>query len=468
MRGFFYPESVAVVGVSSSPTNLGQIIINNLVNFGFKGKIYPVGPKGGRLGDLEIKESIAKIPAPTVDLAILLTPAAAVPELLDECGEKGVRRVIVSSGGFSELGEERLSLENKVLETLKKWKMRMIGPNCVGTINLETGLCLPFVPMLRNIKKGGISILTQSGGVGFEYLQICCDEGLGINKFVSVGNKLDVGENELLEYLIEDPLTTTVFLYLEDIKDGRNLMKIAYSSPKPVVVQKSNVSQASFRVGRSHTAALLNDDRVVKAALKQAGIIRVRDSHEATLALKAFQMPPLRGNNLAIITRSGGHAVVAADACSEFNFHLPELPSKLLEEVQKEMRAGVIKLQNPLDLGDTFNPSLHPKFVEIALREENIDGAVFIASGNIGSGDEVKGVLQDLVRVAFEVGKPVALCYCAYFPEAGLSFLGTLKMLVPLYTSPRDALKGLAMARDFFARQKSRAPASVYGVCQVS
>ena len=255
MKGFFYPESVAVVGVSASPTNLARAIVYQLVEFRFSGKVYLVGRKGGAFMSHKIYRSITDIPD-QVDLAAVLTPATTLPDILESCGQKGIKRVVIESAGFSELGDERKELEDRVLATAIKHEIRFIGPNCIGVINKENGLAVPFMPFRDTFQPGSFSIISQSGGVGGALLHTLAGEYLGLNKFASIGNKLNTDENDLLEYLLEDEGTKAVFLYLEGIADGRRLMEIGFRSHKPIIAHKSNTNEASMRIARSHTASL--------------------------------------------------------------------------------------------------------------------------------------------------------------------------------------------------------------------
>ncbi|MGC1404480.1 MAG: CoA-binding protein, partial [Thermodesulfobacteriota bacterium] len=259
MKIFFYPTSVAVIGVSNSPDNLGRNIVSNLLEFQFDGQIFSVGPRGGVLFGQKIYPEIGQIPA-EVDLAVILTPAITVVDILRQCGEKGIKRAVIESGGFREFAENRAHLEKELLQVAGKYGIRFIGPNGLGVINRENGLCLPFMAMHKEMRLGHISILAQSGGVGLSYIGFLASENSGINKFVSMGNKLNVTENDLLEFLIQDPGTEVICLYLEGIADGRRLMEIISRSSKPVIIHKSNVSPISAHIAFSHTASLLSDD----------------------------------------------------------------------------------------------------------------------------------------------------------------------------------------------------------------
>ena len=314
MRDIFYPLSVAVIGVSAKPDNLGRNIVGNLVEYGFNGIVYAVGPSGGMIETRRIFHSVVDIPD-HIDLAVVLTPAATVPGVLEECGQKGVRWAIIETAGFREFTERGKQLEDEIVRVAEKYGIRFVGPNCIGAINMENGFCVPF-PRLKNfLRQGEVSMITQSGGVGMSVLNLLTNEGLGLNKFVSVGNMLNITAEDLLEYLIDDPGTSLIFMYMESIGDGRRLMQVARKSQKPILAFKSNIGRLGQNIALSHTASLTSDDKVVDAAFQQAGVIRVHDATTLGNSLKILGLPPMQGNNLGIISRSGGHAVIAADAC---------------------------------------------------------------------------------------------------------------------------------------------------------
>ncbi|MCU0489281.1 MAG: CoA-binding protein, partial [Anaerolineales bacterium] len=313
MREFFYPNSVAVIGVSEKPDNLGRNIVANLIEYGFHGIVYAVGPRGGVIETRRIYRSVAEIPDP-VDLAVILTPAKTVPGVMEECGQKGIRWVVIETAGFREFTEEGRQLEEQICQVAKRYGIRFSGPNCIGIINMANGFCVPFPRLKKLVKTGDVSVITQSGGVGMSALNLMANEGLGLAKFVSVGNMLDTSAEDMLEYLLTDDETAIIFLYLESIHQGRRLMEIARRSTKPILAFKSNIGRLGQNIALSHTASLASDDKLVDAAFHQAGILRVRDATSLASGLKILRLPPVRGKHLAIISRSGGHAVMAADA----------------------------------------------------------------------------------------------------------------------------------------------------------
>ena len=290
MKGFFYPRSVAVVGVSAKPDNLARNIMLNLIDFGYDGIVYPVGPGGGAIATRRIYKSVADIPD-RVDMAVILVPARFVPRVMEECGQKGVRRAVVETAGFSEYSEQGKTIEDEVVAIAEKYGIRFIGPNCIGVINMENGFCVPFPRLAPFIRRGEVSIITQSGGVGMSIMNHMAMEGIGLNKFASAGNMLNVDAEDLLEYYIDDEATRTIFIYLEGIRDGRRLMELARRSPKPILVMKSNIGKLGQSVAASHTAALSSDDRVVDTAFRQCGITRMHDVTTLSHYMRTLLLP---------------------------------------------------------------------------------------------------------------------------------------------------------------------------------
>lgn len=442
MERLFYPNRVAVVGVSNDPRNLGRAIVSNMVKYGFTGEVYPVGPKGGTILGRPIYPSLTDVPA-ELDLAVILTPARTVPAILDECGRLGIKRAVIESGGFSEYEDDRKGLERDLRDVAQRHGIRFVGPNCIGIINLENGLATPFMSMGTNIGPGHISILTQSGGVGLSYINYLISERLGFNKFVSMGNKLNVNENDLLEYLLEDEGTRIICMYLEGLTDGRRLMELGRRSRKPILVHKSNVGQAAAGIAQSHTAALSGDDAVADAAFKQAGLIRVNRGSVLMNYIKILTLPALKGPNLAVVSRSGGHAVIAADACEHYGFQLPAFSRSFLEEFEQHFRASVIKLRNPLDLGDLFDLDVYLLIVEEMLKRDGIDGILLVHGYTEPEQDAARKFIEALASLVRKYDKPVALCL--FVEEAELAYLKQAYQF-PVYDSPEDGAQALNLS----------------------
>ena len=442
METFFYPKSIVVIGVSTSPTNMGQNIVNNLVKAGYKGLIYSVGPKGGVIFGQSIYPCVEEIEH-EIDLAVIFTPAKIVPQIMEECGRKGIRRLVIETGGFSEYLDERKDIEKKIMDIAEKWGIRFIGPNCIGIVNALNGVSVPFVNLGGEVPPGHIAILSQSGGVGISYLNFLRAENLGVSKFVSMGNKLSVNECDLLEYLIQDPETEEVIMYLEDIKDGRRLVELAKRSPKPILIHKANVGASAHRIAASHTAALTADDRVVSSAFRQAGIIRINRFQTAINYAKVLTLPPLVNNRIGIVSRSGGHAVIAADACDKYGFMLPSFSRSFLESIEKHFRASVIKLDNPLDLGDLFDLQLYVKIIDSMLKMSDVDGILLGHGYALGEHLPSRELIRQVGSLVKRYNKPVAVCVIA--PDSELSYIKQ-NIKFPIFSSPEEAAESLYLS----------------------
>jgi acyl-CoA synthetase (NDP forming) len=380
MKDFFYPKNIAVVGVSNVPGNLGKLIVQNLEAFGFTGRWHAVGHIPGQVCGQPIHESVLDIPE-EIDLAAILTKSEYVPDVVEACGQKGIRRLTISTAGFSEYSPEGIALEQRILDTCKRYNIRFIGPNCLAVMNMENGLCLPFSTQDPRLwSKGPVGVIAQSGTVAMHYSKHLSYGKVGVGKVASIGNKLNVDEVDLLAYLLEDPQTELVFMYLESFSRPRKLLELAASSSKPILVHKSNISAMSESVAKSHTNAVTGNDRITQFALEQSGIIRVRDIHDTLNCVKAALLPPLKGNRMVVMSPGGGTAVMGADEAHRHGFELPDLPVTFLEWLKSKGRAGVINLTNPLDLGDIYEIGVYGEAIDQILSQPDIDG-VFMDMG---------------------------------------------------------------------------------------
>jgi len=452
----FYPNSVAVIGVSEKPDNLAATIIRNLIAFGYSGEIHAVGLQAGEVHGISILTSVDALPD-DVDLAVILTPAATVPSLLDACGRKGIQRVVIETGGFTEFSDTGRRLEQEVAAVARRWDIRFVGPNCISVINMENGLCLPFARIDPEAALAGpVSVLAQSGGVSVTYLLLLSEAGLGANKVVSMGNKADLDEVDYLSYLLDDAGTETICLYLESMEEGRRFLELAASSSKPIIVQKANRGRASAEIAFSHTAALAHDDAVVDAALRQAGVARALSFDEAVALAQGFALPPVVGTNLLIISRSGGHAVVAADAAEAEDFQLIPIPEELAKSVQRMFRADVIAPTNPLDLGAIFDFELYGRIVEECLRVLEPDALLLVHTYSPGAeaamSRRLVERLEDLTR---RRETPLALCAFAQRDEVERLRQHTE---LPIFTTIEGAVRALAASRARYARPPATLP----------
>jgi acetyltransferase len=385
-----------------------------------------------------------------IDVAVILTPASTVPAILESCGQKGIRWAIIETGGFREYSEEGAQLENEILQIARKWGIRIVGPNGIGLMNVHNGFVVPFIKLRRGpVSKGKISILAQSGGVLLAYANLLTSANVGLSKIVSMGNKMDLNEIDYLKYLIEDPQTEIIGLYLESLERGRELMEIARSTSKPIILHKANTGESSRQIAKLHTAALANDDKIVEAALRQADIIRTKDFRSFVNAVKILSLPPIKGKNLVIISRSGGIGVVAADSAERHGFHLLPPDKTLQERFHSFFRAKVIQPTNPLDLGDLFNFDLYTNILQQVLKFPMVDGILFMHGATAEEKEPSRRFIQAVKDFSIQYQKPVALQYNT--DEEELAYIKRA-LDYPIFTEPEDALTALAVSRDHYRK----------------
>jgi len=449
MDKLFMPESVLIVGVSPSPRNMGRNIVHNLIRWEYPGRMYLMGRKPGNLAGQNIVTSFDELPD-GIDLAVFLTPAEMLPDLVDSCGAKGIRWLVIESGGFSELGDERQQLEDDLVARANRWGIRFVGPNGLGALNRANGLVLPFMSMPRLPGPGRVSLLAQSGGVGIVYLYALGSEGVGLDKFVSMGNKLSLDECDYLNYIGEQRSSDVVCLYLEDVRRGRLFFEAMRRFPGRILVQKANVSKAGAMAARSHTASLSTDDRLVEAAIRQAGALRFHDMASMVHVVMGLTLPPVTGKRLLVLSRSGGHAVIAADYAERNGFTLPQIPPAIGELASKAGRAHVIRASNPLDLGDVFEFDSYAQMLEIGARGDDYDAiaVIHVFSGAV-EGPDAERLAARARDLTTETGKPIYLCYLTEAAE-----LERIKRAVrfPCFGSPEILMESIAASNVHHAR----------------
>jgi acetyltransferase len=334
-----------------------------------------------------------------------------VAGVLDQCGQRGTRWAVIEAAGFQELGAEGLALEEEIVKVCAKHGMRFIGPNCLGFVNTANALNVLFAEFAEPLNKGKVAVIAQSGGIGSTIATKLCYRGLGISKFISMGNKLDLDEADYLEYLADDPETEVICCYLEGFKRARKIAEVAKRCKKPIVLLKGNTGALSSTIAASHTAALAADDSVVDGVCRECGILRAHSPSEAACMAGGLSLQPLKGKNLAILSRSGGHAVVATDTCANLGLRLPALPGDILDEAQRASK-GVIKLGNPLDLGDIFDMAVYARVIERLLASDVIDGIVFMMIIQLGKPEEfvrVRELYKQLMDLSARYEKPIAV-----------------------------------------------------------
>jgi acetyltransferase len=376
LNPLFRPETVALIGASATPGSVGSILIRNLTENPFNGVVYPINPRRRAVHGIHCYPSIAEAPEP-IDLAVIATPAATVPGLVQECIDHNVKGAIIISAGFSELGEEGRGLERQILD-IARGKMRIIGPNCLGVIHPPFGFNASFAATMP--REGHIALLSQSGAICTSILDWAREKNIGFSAFVSVGSMIDVQFGDLIDYFGEDPRTQSIIIYMESIGDVRKFLSAAraVARTKPIVVVKSGRHEAGARAAASHTGAMAGADAVFDAAFRRAGVLRVTTISDLfNMAEILATQPPPAGPALAIITNAGGPGVMATDALMLGGGQLAELSAdtrKALDEVLPPFWSH----SNPIDILGDATPERYRKAVEICARDPGIQGLLVL------------------------------------------------------------------------------------------
>lgn len=373
----FRPESIAVIGASRNPGTIGHQIVDNLVRHGFTGVIYPVNPRAKAIHSFPAYPSVSDIPGP-VDLGVVVVPKELVIPVVEECGEKGVKGVVVISAGFKEVGGQGIRLEEELLETVRSHGMRLVGPNCMGVMNTgaEVSMNATFAPSMP--PRGATSFMSQSGAMGVTILDYASEYGVGINQFISVGNKPDVSGNDLIEYWEDDPGTRVILMYLESFGNPRHFTAIArrVSRKKPIAVVKSGRSRAGALAASSHTGALAGTDLAIDALLSQCGVLRansIQELFDMAMALESLPLPA--GNKVAIVTNAGGPGIIIADACEYLGLEVVEL-SEDTQGRLREVFPAEASVRNPVDMIASATGESYEIALQVVLDDPGVDAAI--------------------------------------------------------------------------------------------
>lgn len=374
-----HPRSVAIIGASKSETKRGFQSIQTLLSDKFEGAIYPVNPKETHILGLPCYKSILDIDNP-VDIALIATPAAVAPQVLEACGQKKVAGVVILAGGFREIGEQGKALEETVLGIAAKYDIRIIGPNTSGMISVHDNLNLVGI---QKVPKGDIGLLSQSGNMALSLItEAKLKSRKGFSYYVGVGNEADIKFHEYLEFFRKDNNTRAILMYVEGMREGRKFLQQAYTTTqeKPIILLKSGRSSAGKRSAGSHTGALAGISEVAKGAFERAGIVVIEKADELFAAAETLSScPAIRNNQVAILADGGGHATIAADILTDYGISLPELNNKTKERLKKILpnAASVI---NPVDVagGTDADPSLFADCADIILNDNNVGGLLIV------------------------------------------------------------------------------------------
>lgn len=376
---FFNPASLVIVGASDRAGSLGRGLTLNVLS-SFKGPVYLINVRGGSVLGRSVYRRVSEVPGP-VDLALIITPATSVPEVLEDCGSVGVRGAIVYSGGFSEAG--RGDLEDEVVRIARRHGIRLLGPNCVGVIDTETPLNATFVSMERQLLPpiGGVSIISQSGALGSLILDLMGERLVGLRRFASVGNASDVKIWELVELLASDNRTRVIGLYLESVGEGRRLLEALKraSMVKPVVVLAGGLSESGSRAASTHVAALTTKARILRGALRQTGVLAVESLGEFVAVLEALDRVRVKpgGGRIFIVTNTGGMGVLLSDSLERRGLRPASLPEELAAKLRSVV-PGYMALGNPIDLSGSAPTSLYERVVGELLESRAADVLILV------------------------------------------------------------------------------------------
>lgn len=438
---FFQPKGVVVVGASTSPEKLGYGAARNLVQSGYRGAIHFVSQKPGELFGRPLYAELAGVPDP-VDLAVLIVPPHITPQVIEQCGKRGIRAAIIVSAGFRETGAEGAALEEQCLEAARAHGVRLLGPNCIGVIDTHLPLDTTFLqpPMPAT---GGIGFISHSGAFAASIVDWARGEGFGFSQIVSLGNQADVNETDMLAALAEDPYTKVIALYMESVSDGRRFVETArrVSRRKPLIALKVGRFDAGQKAAASHTGALAASDTAFDAAFAKAGVLRADTAEQMFDWARALETCPLpRGKRIAILTNAGGPGVIAADSLETNNL----VPAQLTESTLKALSAILppsASLHNPVDMLASASPQTYADCLRLLLADPNVDAAlVILPPPPMFKAEEVAEKLMD---AAGQSDKPVvvALLGSTLIEQAKQTFKSAK---IPTYPFPERAVAALS------------------------
>jgi acetyltransferase len=451
LESFFTPRSVAVIGASTNPKKLGHAVLNNLVNGGFLNKerrVFPINPKADEILGIQAYASVLDVPEP-IDLAVIVIPYPIVPDALRTCGEKGITAAIVISAGFREAGMEGLTRERELVEIAHQSGIRLIGPNCLGVIDTNTPLNASF--SIGMPPAGPMAFMSQSGALGIAILDWAQAGRLGLAKFVSLGNKADVDEADLLLAWQDDPSVRVIMIYTEGLPDGQEFIKIArkVSQKKPIVAVKSGVTQAGSRAVSSHTGSLAGSEQAYQSAFQQARVLRANSMQDLFDQSLAFAyLPPLRDDRIAIVTNAGGPGILATDALSRSGLQLSRFDSECIRELERFL-PDAASAANPVDVLGDAGADRYRFALQQVVNDPHVDGVLVILT------PQATTDIQETARVIADIAQDASIPVLTSFMgearvQEGTAILDEHK--IPNFPHPERAalaLKALSTYRQF-------------------
>lgn len=464
----FKPRSIAVIGASNREGSVGRALFANILLNGYTGVVFPVNPKAKSILGVKAYSSVLDI-EDEIDLAILIVPAIAVPAVLAESGQKKVKGAIVISAGFKELGATGAALELAVKERARSWGIRLVGPNCFGMINTSPTVRLNATFGRVMPRPGNIALISQSGAVGVNALEYAESEEVGLSKFISIGNKADINECDLLNYLKDDDETDVIALYLEDLTNPGEFMRIAREitshpqRPKPILAIKAGRTTEGARAASSHTGALAGSDEAYNAFFAQARILRIDTVSEliAKAAVLAYQPTP-QGPKVGIITNAGGVGIMATDACVRYGLKISPLTEKTRNELKKVLPPAAA-IDNPVDIIGDGDANRYRAAFRILIQDENIDAIIPIWTPTVMA--EAIDVTNVIAEEARNTKKPILACIQTMGDNTAIRRT-LLRSNIPHFLFPENAARALATMAEF-GRLSRRPPGEIVNFSDV-
>lgn len=442
LDAFFSPKSVAVVGASATRGKVGHDIFENILRGGFRGTLFPVNPRAKSILSVKAYPSILDIPD-TVDLAMIILPPKAAVSAVEEAIEKGVKGIVIVSAGFREVGEKGLEVENRIIARCRKAGIRVVGPNCLGVITPDPDVMLNASFSARMPSFGNISFISQSGALCTAVLDFATDMDFGFSKFISIGNKADVDELDLLKYFHQDLRTEVIMIYLEELRRGPEFIEVVEKitsgdRPTPILAIKSGKTTAGAAAAASHTGSLAGSEAMYEAIFKQSGIIRADSINELFDFAKAFSQKKIpNGNRVAIVTNAGGPGIVATDMTVTSGLRLAEFQEDTIESLASHLPAAA-NIHNPVDVIGDANQQRYKDALEAVIKDEGVDGAIVILTPQ--SMTNAIGTAEAVVRIAKRSHKPILCCFMGIIDvSAGVKLLQ--ENGIPVYKFPEQAAK---------------------------
>ncbi|HIJ79298.1 MAG: acetate--CoA ligase family protein [Desulfobulbaceae bacterium] len=444
LDAIFAPASVAVVGASNRPGSVGRAVFKNILDGNFAGIIYPVNPKTKSVCGVRAYSSLSEI-ADQVDMAVIIVPAAATLEVAREAAGKGVKGLVVISAGFKETGDAGKALEEELRAICLAHKMRLIGPNCLGLINTDQDIRLNASFARQKAQPGNIAFISQSGALCTAVLDFAAKKNIGFSKFISVGNKADIGELALIRYLHEDPNTKVIMLYVEDLRHGAEFIETVReitggARPTPILAVKSGRTAEGAAAVSSHTGSLAGSEAVYNALFEQSGVYRVQTVEELFDFALAFATQPLpRSNRIAIITNAGGPGIIATDVTIHAGLQLAEL-NEATREVLASHLPKAANIHNPIDVIGDARSDRYQVALAAVLNDENVDGVIFILTPQ--SMTEIEETAAIIPALALRSGKPVVASFMGLLDVSkGVEILE--QNGIPHYPFPEGAARAM-------------------------